>query len=140
MAQQERIESQNVSSPFDERELSQFKQLLLEKRENATLQLKKLRKNLENMVDLDDADFSSVAHHQGDMGSDFEEEELNYQLIDRTLDYINQIDEALQRIEKGTYGICQATGKPIAKGRLETVPHTRYSMEAKERGLVEDKR
>jgi RNA polymerase-binding transcription factor DksA len=39
------------------------------------------------------------------------------------------------RIKKGTYGICVATGEPIEKGRLEIVPHTNYSVEAKLKGL-----
>ncbi|WP_350356645.1 TraR/DksA family transcriptional regulator [Fodinibius salicampi] len=50
---------------------------------------------------------------------------------------INRLNEALQRIEDGTYGICKATGKPISKGRLEAVPHTRYSIEAKKQGKDE---
>jgi RNA polymerase-binding transcription factor DksA len=63
---------------------------------------------------------------------------MNYQLIERLREYILHINEALERIEKKTYGICLATGKPIARGRLEAVPHTRYSIEAKNKGLAED--
>jgi RNA polymerase-binding transcription factor DksA len=59
-------------------------------------------------------------------------------LLERTKKYIEQINEALARIENGTYGICLATGKPISKGRLEAVPHTRYSVAAKKKGLAAD--
>ena len=59
--------------------------------------------------------------------------------IERLLEFINHLDEALTRIENRTYGICQATGKPIARERLEAVPHTRYSIEAKKQGLAKEK-
>ncbi|MEI6351371.1 MAG: TraR/DksA C4-type zinc finger protein [Verrucomicrobiota bacterium] len=43
---------------------------------------------------------------------------------------LNEIDAALDRIELGTYGICEQTGKPIPKDRLEAVPWTRFTVEA----------
>lgn len=43
---------------------------------------------------------------------------------------LSEINEAIARLESGTYGICQATGKPIAIERLEAVPWTRFSAEA----------
>lgn len=123
---------------LNKNELHHFKSLLLKKRDLARKQLEELEENISNLSDLDDADYSSVAHHMGDVGSDVEETDLNYALAERTTKYLQQIDEALQRIENKTYGICMATGKPIAKGRLEAVPHTRYSIEAKQKGMVED--
>ena len=50
-----------------------------------------------------------------------------------------EIDNALQRIEKQTYGICESTGKPITKARLEAQPWARYCVEYArmlEQGLV----
>lgn len=126
------------ASPFDNKTLEYFKQLLLDKRQEAEEELENIQQNITNLNQADDADHSSVAHHMGDVGSDVEEENMNYHLMERTKKFIEQIDEALQRIENKTYGICLATGKPIAKGRLEAVPHTRYSMEAKKEGLAED--
>ena len=125
-------------TPFDDQELEYFKSLLLEKRNVAEKELEAIDKNITNLNEADDADYSSVAHHMGDVGSDVEEQELSYQLKERTQKFIEEIDDALERIENGTYGICQATGKKISKGRLESVPHTRYSIEAKEKGIVED--
>lgn len=127
--------TETVKSPFDEQSLQYFKELLLEKRREAEQQEEQIENNLSNLNEADDADQSSIAHHMGDFGSDTEEKQMNYQFLERTRKYINQINDALQRIEDGTYGICKATGKPIAKGRLESVPHTRYSIEAKEQGI-----
>ncbi|MDX1636363.1 MAG: TraR/DksA C4-type zinc finger protein [Balneolaceae bacterium] len=130
--------AENMEQHLTPEELNHFRELLLEKRSEAKEILDQIDDNITNLDDADDADYSSITHHLGDVGSDVEEEELNYQLKERTRKFIEEINDALERIEKGTYGICKATGKPIAKGRLEAVPHTRYSIEAKNKGLVED--
>lgn len=126
-----------IKTPLTDIELDYFKNLLEKKREKAREELETLESNLENSLESDDADFSSITHHEADVGSDLEEEELNYQLIERTRKYIIQINDALDRIKNKTYGVCLATGKPISKGRLESVPHTRFSIEAKRKGLVQ---
>lgn len=125
-------------SYLSRKELKHFKELLLEKRREAKETLGVLDDSISNLNEAEDADYSSITHHMGDVGSDVEEEELNYQLKERTKKFIDEINDALERMEKGTYGICQATGKPISKDRLEAVPHTQYSIEAKKQGLVED--
>lgn len=132
------VSAETVKTPFNKKELDYFKTLLLKKREEAQKELDLIEKNISNLSDLDDADYSSVAHHMADVGSDVEETDMYYTLAERTTKYIQQIDKALERIENKTYGVCMATGQPIARGRLEAVPHTRYSIRAKEEGIVED--
>jgi RNA polymerase-binding transcription factor DksA len=53
-------------------------------------------------------------------------------LAERQQKYLEQIDEALQRIEDGTYGICKVTGELIDVERLEEVPVAKYSVKGKE--------
>jgi DnaK suppressor protein len=122
-------------TPFDDETLNYFRNLLLRKRSEAKYEIDLLTDRRSDLDEADDADMSSAVHHPADVSSIAEEDDLNYQLLERTKKYVNQINEALERIENGTYGICEATGKPIDKGRLDAVPHTRYSMEAKEKGL-----
>jgi RNA polymerase-binding protein DksA len=129
---------QTTMTPLDEQELQHFKELLLEKRVDAQEKLDDIRRAQQNSSEADDADYSSITHHLGDVGTDEQDTEMNYLQIERMREYIQHINDALERIENKTYGICQATGKPISKGRLEAVPHTRYSIEAKEQGLVKD--
>lgn len=129
---------QKPKTPFSDDELNHFKELLLAKRAEAQEKLDKIRSAQSNLAEADDADYSSLTHHMGDVASDEQEAEMNYVQIQRTREYIGHINEALERIANKTYGICQATGKPISKGRLETVPHTRYSIEAKQQGLAKD--
>ena len=54
-----------------------------------------------------------------------------HELIAREQKYIGYLDRALERIANRTYGICKVTGNAIAKERLEAVPHTEISIEAK---------
>ena len=131
-------EQTNVKTPFSKDTLQYFKEKLLAKREEAKKQIEILNDRRLNLDEADDADMSSLVHHPGDVGSEAEEDEMNFQLLEREKKYVNEINDALERIENGTYGICLATGKVISKGRLDAVPHTRYSMEAKEKGIVKD--
>jgi len=126
------------TTPFTDKELQHFKKLLLKNRSEAQEKLDTIRSAQENLTEAEDADYSSLSHHMGDVGSDEQETEMNYLQIERTREYINHINEALERIQNKTYGICKATGKPISRGRLEAVPHTRYSIEAKQQGLTKD--
>jgi RNA polymerase-binding protein DksA len=130
--------SQEKKTPLSEGELQYFKELLLEKRAEAKERWEKLKSIQSNLDEADDADYSSLTHHMGDVGSDEQESEINYIQIERLREYIFHINDALERIENKTYGICQATGKPIDKKRLQAVPHTRYSIDAKKQGIVED--
>lgn len=126
------------TTPFTDKELRHFKELLLKNRAEAQEKLETIQSAQANLAEADDADYSSLSHHMGDVASDEQEAKMNYLQIERTREYINHINEALERIENKTYGVCKATGKPISRERLEAVPHTRYSMEAKQQGLAND--
>jgi len=126
------------TTPFTDEELQHFKELLLKNRAEAQEKLDIIRSAQENLTEADDADYSSISHHMGDVASDEQETKMNYLQIERTREYITHINEALERIQNKTYGICMATGNPISRERLEAVPHTRYSIEAKNQGLAKD--
>jgi RNA polymerase-binding protein DksA len=86
-------------------------------------------------------DLSSMPIHMADLGTDNYEQEFALGLMDSERKLLREIDNALVRIEKKTYGICQATGKPISRARLEAQPWARYCVEYArmlEQGLVEE--
>jgi RNA polymerase-binding protein DksA len=117
-----------------------FKQLLLEKR----------REILRNVTEFEDealkksrldatGDLSSMPIHMADIGTDNYEQEFALGLMDSERKLLREIDDALERIEQRTYGICKGTGKPIPKARLEAQPWARYCVEYArmlEQGLV----
>jgi len=77
-----------------------------------------------------------------DLGTDNYEIENALGLMDSERKLIVEIDDALDRIENGTYGICEGTGQPIPKERLEAIPWTRYCAHYAgllERGFIEKK-
>jgi RNA polymerase-binding protein DksA len=74
-----------------------------------------------------------------DLGTDNYEQEFALGLMDSERKLLREIDNALVRIEKKTYGICEGTGKQIPKARLEAQPWARYCVEYArklEQGLV----
>jgi DnaK suppressor protein len=119
-----------------------FRELLLEKR----------REILKNVTEFEDealrksrldatGDLSCMPIHMADLGTDNYEQEFALGLMDGERKLLREIDRALGRIEKKTYGICEGTGKPIPRARLEARPWTRYCVEYArmlEQGLVEE--
>lgn len=64
-----------------------------------------------------------------DMASEINEETLSSVLTENEIDLLNQIELALSKIEKGTYGVCEGTGKKIPIARLKAIPWTPYTIE-----------
>lgn len=117
-------------TPFKDKELEHFKQLILDKRHNAIEEIERMRIQLEDSREQAGND-SAYSFHMADAGTDAMEREKLYLMVARQQKYVGYLDRALERIEDKTYGICKVTGKPISKERLEAVPHTEISIEAK---------
>jgi RNA polymerase-binding transcription factor DksA len=74
-------------------------------------------------------DASAFGMHQADAGSDAYDRDFALSLLSQEQDSLYEIDQALKRLENGTYGICEMSGKQIPKARLEALPFTRYTVE-----------
>jgi RNA polymerase-binding transcription factor DksA len=88
------------------------------------------------------SDLSNLPIHMADAGTDSYEIENTLGLVESERRLIADIDDALERIEIGTYGICEGSGKPIPKARLRAIPWARYCVEHArllEKGLVSKK-
>ncbi len=72
---------------------------------------------------------SAFGMHQADAGSDAYDRDFALSLLSQEQDALYEIDEALKRIELGTYGKCEMSGKPILHARLEAIPFARYTVE-----------
>jgi DnaK suppressor protein len=103
--------------------------------------LEELRGELARMVEGLEEDQQDRAESEGDM-TENDSGDMSRSLFARELDAgveqtverrLRNVERALQKIEEGTYGICDATGEPISKGRLEAVPEALYTLEAQER-------
>jgi DnaK suppressor protein len=74
-----------------------------------------------------------VDNHLGDMATEMFDRELGEGLEDGAKETLLEIDAALQRIEDGTYGICETCGKPIGAARLAAIPWTRLCIDDQRR-------
>ena len=68
--------------------------------------------------------------HMADSGTDNFDRDFALSLLSADQDAIYEIEEALKRIQKNTYGVCELTGKPIPKARLSVIPWARFTVEA----------
>jgi DnaK suppressor protein len=72
---------------------------------------------------------SAFGMHQADAGSDAYDRDFALSLLSQEQDALYEIDQALKRIELGTYGKCEMSGKPIPRARLEAIPFARFTVE-----------
>jgi DnaK suppressor protein len=104
-------------------EIEKFRALLWEKRNEVLGNVSYMEKDA---LREGRSDLSNVPIHMADLGTDSYEQEFTLDLMDSERKLINEIDNALARIDKGTYGICELDGKPIPKQRLEAIPWALY--------------
>lgn len=114
---------------YSDEELAEFKELILEKLARAQKDLEMLNDNVSGGDN--NADDTSPTFKLLEEGSNVLSKEENSQLAARQYKYIQNLENALIRIENKTYGVCRMTGKLIPKERLRAVPHATLSVEAK---------
>lgn len=115
--------------------IQQFRELLLTKRTELIGDVKTLRD--EALKTDSPGEASHMPIHMAELGSDNFEQELTLGLIESEHALLKEIDDALLRIEHGTYGICAATSQPIGAARLKAKPWAKYCYEyvlAQEKG------
>ncbi len=117
-------------SPYTDEELEYFRGIILKKRDEAEDELNTLQRSLRESME-NASDESAYSFHMADAGTDAQEREKTYMLFNRTRKFVKYLDDAVNRIDNKTYGVCKVTGKKISKGRLEAVPHTQLSIDAK---------
>lgn len=116
-----------VEPPLTAREIEEFREILVTKRaqimgDMSTLKGEALKKNRQDAS----GDLSTMPIHMADLGSDNYELEFTLGLLEGESAVLKEIDEALERIKKGTYGVCVATGMPIGKARLKAKPWAKH--------------
>jgi len=96
---------------------------LLELRDQLTRQISGLAKESAQ-------EMAGYSLHMADSGTDNFDRDFALSLLSSDQDAVYEIEEALKRIEKNTFGICELTGKPIPRKRLEAIPWTRFTVQA----------
>ena len=109
------------------KELEFFRDLLLAKRRELLGDVHSMEE--EALRSTSGSNLSNLPIHMADMGTDNYEQEFTLGLVEKDRQLLREINVALAKIRDGTYGICEGTGKPISKARLEAKPWAKYSIE-----------
>jgi RNA polymerase-binding protein DksA len=116
-----------IKTKLSKKELDEYKALLHTKRRQLVGMLSGME---DEALRSSGGNLSNMPVHMADMGSDVYEQDFTLGMAETERAIITEIDAALQRIEDKTFGICQMTGKPISKARLDAKPWAKYTIEA----------
>jgi RNA polymerase-binding transcription factor DksA len=116
--------------PLNAKFLEKQKKNLLELRDHILDQMQGVAQD--SLKSNDDAPSSAFGMHQADAGSDAYEKDFALSLLSQEQDALYEIEEALKRLENGTYGVCEMSGSAIPIERLEAIPFARYTVQCQE--------
>jgi len=121
--------SRRAKTPLTKAQLRHFRNLLLEKRRSLVGDMTGMTEEAFPKDRNNGRDLSMMPDHPANIASDNYEQEFTLGLLESERILLAEIDEALGRIEDGTYGICLGSGEPIRPARLEARPWAKYTVE-----------
>jgi RNA polymerase-binding transcription factor DksA len=134
VAEEHEVQRPQVRLPRDAKTLAFFdrqKRRLLDLRDHFLDQMQSVAQDsLRSRAENNEA--SAVGQHQADAGSDAYEKDFALSLLSQEQDALYEIEEALKRIEVGTYGVCEMSNKHIPHARLEAIPFARFTVECQQ--------
>jgi DnaK suppressor protein len=124
-AEAERIRA--IKTKLKAAELQKYREMLLERRQELVGVLNVME---EEALRSRGGNLSNMPLHMADVGSDTYDQDFTLGMAEAERKLLLEIDQALVRIADRTYGVCQMTGKPIPKMRLNAKPWAKYTIEA----------
>lgn len=122
-----------IATRLKDKDLDYFRDLLLSEKNKVLQDQRSIAQQiLKETAANSTGESSAYSNHLGDVAAISYEREFAMTLSERQQKYLEQVDDALLRIEDGTYGICNITGEIIPKERLEAVLTAKYSVKGKE--------
>ena len=116
---------------YSKQELQYFKAIILEKKKEILEELSTLRDSMMDSTMGEYASENSTYSTHMEQGTDAMEREKTFLFASREGKFLNHLEDALVRIDKGVYGRCSECGKLIEKERLEAVPHAQQCLQCK---------
>lgn len=115
------------AKPLTKKELDLHRDLLYKLRDRVIDEISFLANDNLNKSSKDaSGDLSGYSFHMADQGTDNFDREFAASLLNSEHDVLYEIEEALRRIEQGTYGVCEMSGQPIERERLKALPFARF--------------
>ena len=123
-----------VKKKWTEKELEEYKTLILGKRKVVADDLEAAKEKADEVLKNNSVN-AIYSSHIADAGSDQQEMEKNYYMMDRENTFLQYLDRALDMLDDGTFGICTSCEKLINKERLMEVPHTSSCFDCKSKSV-----
>lgn len=116
---------------YSKTELDHFRKIILEKRQEILEELEALKSSMMDVTTGEYVSENSTYSLHMEQGTDTMEREKTFLFASREGKFLNYLDDALKRIEKGVYGFCTDCGDLLEKERLEAVPHAQLCVKCK---------
>lgn len=118
---------------MEKKDLKVFKELLIKKKAEVAKGIEHIANDQLKTSQRDaTGDLSAYSLHMADMATDNYDREFALNLADNEQKVIHRIDEAIEKVDAGTFGLCEACGKKIAKVRLKVVPYAELCVPCQE--------
>ncbi|MBT3254694.1 MAG: hypothetical protein HN995_02905 [Candidatus Marinimicrobia bacterium] len=117
---------------YNKTTLKKFRELLMDERNRIAEDLDYQKSELNKTITEGAGELSSATYHMADVGTDMAEREKTSLFAHRQAKYLSDVDEALDRVEEQTYGVCIICGDLIEEGRLMAAPIAKYHVSCKE--------
>ena len=114
---------------MSKQQLKEFRDLLMQERTRCVGEIRSIAQNASKNPREASGDLSAYTVHMADMSADTYERELAMNIASSEQEVLYQIDDALKRIDEGTYGVCLQCSKPIVMSRLRAEPYTSMCIE-----------
>jgi DnaK suppressor protein len=128
----DKMKKKNTPKQDNTSDVAKWKKVLQEERQKMLVQIKNVEQGVLKQSQRDAAgDLSGYSLHMADAGTDSFNRDISLAQATNEQRIVFQIDEALERIKEGIYGICPSCEKPIKKARLKAVPYARLCIQCK---------
>jgi RNA polymerase-binding protein DksA len=118
---------------MNEKDLKRFERILRGQRDEVRAEVSSIQDtNLHRSLRDDSGEISGYSTHMADMASDEEALAMNLRILATEENILEQLDQAIDKIERGTYGTCESCRKPIGKARLTALPFARLCIDCRQ--------
>lgn len=123
-----------MKKKFTKKELLEFKKIILKRKEEVNDEIKHISEDTLKKSQKDaSGDISGYTYHMADVATDNYDREFSLSLASNDRKFLYELEDALKRVEDGSYGICQECKSFIAKTRLKAVPQARLCVKCQQK-------
>jgi RNA polymerase-binding protein DksA len=116
---------------MNKKDLDQMRAVIMAERARIIRELGRIEETINDATQGQEGSNQSYSNHLADIGTDYMEQEKNFYYASQEGHYLRSLDEALERIDRGEYGICEMCGDLIGEKRLKAVPSARLCIKCK---------